>query len=108
MTPSMRWSCRVYATLLLLYPSTLRRQFGQEMIEVFADQMRDACQTDGWVGGMGVWSCVGREVLRTALALALSSFASIARSTPTSRVSIAEISISPRFVPTGFSLFLFP
>ncbi|SPF41616.1 hypothetical protein SBA1_370004 [Candidatus Sulfotelmatobacter kueseliae] len=67
MTPSMRWSCRVYATLLLLYPSTLRRQFGQEMIEVFADQMRDACQTDGWVGGMGVWSCVGREVLRTAL-----------------------------------------
>jgi hypothetical protein len=60
-------NCRVYATLLLLYPSTLRRQFGEEMIEVFADQMRDACQRDGWVGGIGVWCCVGGETLRTVL-----------------------------------------
>jgi|SRR5208283_281437 len=67
MAPSIRLSCRVYAALLFLYPFTLRRQFGEEMVEVFADQMRDACQRDGWVGGMGVWCCVGGEVLRTAL-----------------------------------------
>ena len=64
-TSSVPMSCRVYATLLLLYPATLRRQFGEEMIEVFADQMRDACQRDGWVGWIGVWCCVGGEALRT-------------------------------------------
>ena len=67
MTPSIRWNCRVYAALLFLYPSTLRRQFGQEMIEVFANQMREACRRDGWAGGAAVWRCVGGEVLRTAL-----------------------------------------
>jgi hypothetical protein len=67
MTPSIGWNCRVYAALLHLYPTPLRRQFGEEMIEVFADQMRDACQRNGWVGGIGVWSCVGGETVRTAL-----------------------------------------
>jgi hypothetical protein len=67
MTPSIRWNCRVYAALLLLYPSKLRRQFGEEMIEVFADQMREACEREGWVGGMGVWWCIGGEALGTAL-----------------------------------------
>jgi len=62
-----RWSCLVYGALLRLYPSALRRQFGDEMIEVFADQMRDACARDGWVGGMGVWGCVGGEIFCTAL-----------------------------------------
>jgi hypothetical protein len=67
MAPSIRWNCRVYAALLLLYPTTLRRQFGEEMVEVFADQMHDACETGGWVGGIGVWRCVGGEALRTVL-----------------------------------------
>jgi hypothetical protein len=67
MVPSIDWNCRVYAALLLLYPATLRRQFGAEMVEVFADQMRDACEAGGWAGGIGVWGCVGREVFRTAL-----------------------------------------
>jgi hypothetical protein len=68
MTPSPRWNCRVYAIVLLLYPSSLRRQFSDEMIEVFADQMRDACERDGWAGGISVWRCVAGEALRTALA----------------------------------------
>jgi len=63
----IRGSCRAYGALLLLYPSALRRQFGEEMIEVFADEMRDACERDGWIGGMGVWGCVGGEIFRTAL-----------------------------------------
>jgi hypothetical protein len=67
MTPSIGWNCRVYAAVLHLYPAPLRRQFGEEMMEVFADQMRDACRADGWVGGMGVWIGVGRETVGTAL-----------------------------------------
>lgn len=57
----------MYGALLRLYPSTLREQFGDEMIEVFRDQMRDACERDGWVGRMGVWGCVGGEIFCTAL-----------------------------------------
>jgi hypothetical protein len=64
---SIRMNCRVYATLLLLYPSTLRRQFGEEMIEVFAEQLHDACKRDGWSGGVGVWWCVTGEALRTSM-----------------------------------------
>lgn len=69
MTPasSICMNCRVYAILLLLYPSTLRRQFGEEMIEVFAQQLHDACQRDGWAGGVGVWWCVVGEALRTSV-----------------------------------------
>lgn len=66
MRPSLPFSRRVYAALLLLYPAALRRQFGEEMIEVFTDQMRDACRKEGWIGGMGVWRCVGGEALRDA------------------------------------------
>jgi hypothetical protein len=65
MPPSIRMNCRIYSTLLFLYPSALRRQFGEEMLEVFSEQMRDACQRGGWTGGMGVWRCVGGEVLST-------------------------------------------
>jgi hypothetical protein len=65
MAPTLRISRRIYAATLLLYPVTLRRQFGDEMIEVFADQMRDAQQNDGWIGRARVWCCVGTETLCT-------------------------------------------
>jgi hypothetical protein len=68
MAPTPQISRRVYAAVLLLYPVALRRQFGEEMVEVFSDQMQDACRRDGWMGAMGVWCCVGREALRTAVA----------------------------------------
>jgi hypothetical protein len=67
MAPSICWNCRAYAALLLLYPPDLRRQFGAEMVEVFADQMRDACESSGWAGGISVWCCVAGEVVRTML-----------------------------------------
>jgi len=59
------FSQRVYAVLLMLYPGALRREFGEEMMQVFTDQMRDAWQRNGWVGGAEVWRLVGCEVLRT-------------------------------------------
>lgn len=66
MATTFQTSRRIYAATLLLYPVTLRRQFGDEMIEVFADQMRDAQQNDGWRGQTRVWFCVARETLCTA------------------------------------------
>ena len=67
MAKIIRLSCRVYAVLLFLYPSALRREFGEEMLEVFEDQLRDACRSSGWLGAMDVWCCVGEEALRTAV-----------------------------------------
>jgi hypothetical protein len=64
---STRANCRIYSSLLFLYPSAFRRQFGEEMLEVFSEQMREACQQGGWLGGMVVWRCVSGELLRTVL-----------------------------------------
>ena len=65
MSLSTRANCRIYSSLLFLYPSAFRRQFGEEMLEVFSEQMREACQQGGWLGGMAVWRCVSGELLRT-------------------------------------------
>ena len=54
MSLSTRANCRIYSSLLFLYPSAFRRQFGEEMLEVFSEQMREACQQGGWLGGMAV------------------------------------------------------
>ncbi len=49
MAPAFRFSRQIYAAVLLLYPAALRRQFGEEMIEGFTDQMHDAQQkVVGW------------------------------------------------------------
>ena len=59
-------SQRIYSAILFLYPVSLRRQFEKEMIEVFTEQMQDAWEQEGWLGGLSVWRCVGSETLRTA------------------------------------------
>jgi hypothetical protein len=56
---------RVYSAILLLYPRALRREFGQEMVEVFAEQMLDARRSEGWRGELKLWGCVGGETART-------------------------------------------
>ena len=58
-------SSRVYSAILLLYPRTLRREFGQEMVEVFSEQVCDARRLDGWLGEMKLWGCVAGETVRT-------------------------------------------
>lgn len=65
MRATMGLSGRVYSAILLLYPRTLRREFGQEMVEVFSEQLRDARQIDGWLGEMKLWGCVAGETVRT-------------------------------------------
>jgi hypothetical protein len=58
-------SSRVYSVILMLYPRTLRREFGQEMVEVFSEQLRDARQIDGSLGELKLWCCVAGETVRT-------------------------------------------
>jgi len=58
-------SSRVYSAILLLYPRALRHEFGLEMVEVFAGQMRDARRKEGWRGELKLWGCVGSETVRT-------------------------------------------
>ncbi|MGA7458932.1 MAG: hypothetical protein WBW69_01805 [Candidatus Korobacteraceae bacterium] len=65
MRAKMPLSGRAYSAILLLYPRTLRREFGQEMVEVFCEQLRDARRLDGWLGEMKLWSCVAGETVRT-------------------------------------------
>ena len=65
MTKSPRRSVRLYAVLLRLYPTSLRKQFGEDMLEVFEQQLRDAADLSGWRGEFDTWSCVASETIRT-------------------------------------------
>lgn len=58
-------SSRAYSAILLLYPRTLRREFGQEMVDVFTEQLRDARRLNGRLGEMKLWGCVAGETVRT-------------------------------------------
>jgi hypothetical protein len=51
----VRVSCRAYGLLLPLYSSTLRRQFGPDMVDVFEQQIRGECERHGFAGLARVW-----------------------------------------------------
>jgi hypothetical protein len=63
----VRASCLGYSALLFLYPASLRRHFGEEMVQVFGDEISDAYHEDGWMGVAQIWARAGREVLLVAL-----------------------------------------
>jgi hypothetical protein len=56
----------MYGISLLLYPSDLRTEFGQEMVNVFVQQLRDAWRDRGIIGWLDVLVCVGEELFRIA------------------------------------------
>lgn len=60
-------SVRLYGLLMLLYPGELRRDFGSEMLEVFAEDLRHAIDYRGAKGAAGVWWRTLRELTRIAL-----------------------------------------
>jgi hypothetical protein len=64
MTPSLQWSLRAYARLLVLYPEDLRREFGADMLEAFADDLGGA---RGIAGTLSVWRSAARELMHIAL-----------------------------------------
>jgi len=59
----LRTSCRLYDLLLPLYPSALRHQFGQDMADVFEQQIRGECGQHGLSGLARVWSSVASEII---------------------------------------------
>jgi hypothetical protein len=63
LTSVLRVSCRLYGFLLPLYPSTLRYQFGSDMVEVFEQQIRHECEDRGFTGVARVWHRVASEVI---------------------------------------------
>jgi hypothetical protein len=71
-------SCSLYRTLLLCYPSEVRRRFHAEMTQVFADQLSDAWQLRGFAGTVQVWRTAVWELLTVAAPLGLQSPALIA------------------------------
>jgi hypothetical protein len=60
-------SCRLYGWLLVLYPSALRSRYGQEMTDVFEQQIWEAWQLDSFPGLARVWSCAAEELILVAL-----------------------------------------
>lgn len=68
MTPRfLRWSLRAYRRLLILYPDDLRRDFGQEMLEAFAQDLSAECAARGVKGATRVWRITLREAIRIGL-----------------------------------------
>ena len=64
---TLRCSCLLFRALLLFYPAHLRYEFGQEMAEVFRQEIGDAYREAGWRGCLEVWGRTGVEILVVAL-----------------------------------------
>ena len=60
-------SRKVYETSLALYPKDLRTDFGEEMVEVFEEQISDAYQEHGMCGVLNVWTHAVREFVGIAI-----------------------------------------
>jgi hypothetical protein len=64
----MTLSSRIYSRLLLFYPEDLRRTYGDEMVLVFADELRDA----DLAGAIRTWRNALTEFVQLALPDSLS------------------------------------
>jgi hypothetical protein len=63
----MQTTLKAYSLLLTLYPLELRRQFGDEMTHVFAQQLHGAWEESGLRGQARVWLCAIGELLYVAV-----------------------------------------
>lgn len=59
---------RLYRLLLRLYPASFRARFGDEMAQLFADQLRDARAGRSPSGSAGVWLRTVGDLVTTAVA----------------------------------------
>jgi hypothetical protein len=62
------WSARLYRALLLAYPASFRRAYGDEMARAFRDLCRDAWRTGGAGGVLALWPGALRDLLLAASA----------------------------------------
>ena len=58
-------SLRLYTLLLLIYPRSFRREYGELMIQLFRDMMRDGIRQRGGLGAIEVWWRVVAELPAT-------------------------------------------
>ncbi|HET9109716.1 MAG TPA: Clp protease N-terminal domain-containing protein [Ktedonobacterales bacterium] len=58
-----RGSTRLYRTLLWLYPPSLRRAHGDEMLQLFRDTLRDEIARHGPPGMLRVWSATVADLV---------------------------------------------
>ena len=59
-------SVKIYSGILLLYPPDLRRDFGPDIIELFAEDLDDARRRHRFAGVFRVWWCAVCEFWRIA------------------------------------------
>jgi hypothetical protein len=67
MSALQRWSTCIYAALLPLYPPDLRRDFGTEIVEAFAEDLDDALRNRGLTAVFRIWWRAGSEFLHIAV-----------------------------------------
>ena len=67
MIDTLQLSSRFYRSLLAFYPEDLRREYGAEMVLVFADDLACALRNTGLRGVLRVWRCAAAEFICFAL-----------------------------------------
>ena len=67
MANSTSASERIFSTLVRLFPTTFRERFGQDMRELFRDQLREARARDGVGGVLRLWTRILPSLLRAAI-----------------------------------------
>jgi len=67
MTNALDVNRRLYRVSLALYPAELRREFGEEMTDVFTQQLSDAWHGDHLWGALWVWQEALQELVCVAL-----------------------------------------
>jgi hypothetical protein len=71
-------SSYIYSGILLLYPADLRRDFGDEMTDVFAQDLAEMWHSRGLFGVLNVWRCALWEVTSIAVTAQVATSAVIA------------------------------
>ena len=65
--PAVAISNQAFRLLLILYPPDLRRDFGDDLAEVFSQQIEAAWEESAWRGIAGAWLNVLADYAATAL-----------------------------------------
>ena len=60
------WSLHLYATLLFLYPPSLRRAYGSDMLQVFRDTLREETRCRGRRGALRAWGIARGDLASSA------------------------------------------
>ena len=62
-----RLQCQIFAWVLICYPQELRERFGEEMVAVFEDLLRDAVSRGDAAAVASLWARTLGELLSVAL-----------------------------------------